>query len=294
MSDGEEAKNAKETGKTTSATPKVMDVLHKSRPARRKLDIKKKKADPSDKKSCLYCHDSIERHEGHAWCPHCKIAMHKDCAEETVSCPTLGCKKDLLNYTPLSLAKSKNDGLSVFGFSLGQVLYYFPLLALLTGALFGGPSSATLFAFLYAAIVVDWALGVTRLFDSVIDRFRGRRLKLFTVVFPLLILSFGCFRTFSEAQELHAQTPIPILVMGVVFLLGALTTIIAQIFEPAVIDAPTETKPMEQLKDLVAEENVVAPSTEPVQEMVPGDIAQSTEDQGEHPQSRADEASLKT
>ena len=197
MSEKENLESLKDGKGAQTEEPPVLAEHHKTRPARRKLAVKKK-ALPPGQKTCLYCHDHIESHEGHAWCPHCKVAMHKDCAEELISCPTLGCKKDLLNYTPLTLKTSHNDGLSVFGFSPGQVLYYAPSLTLLLAGVILSPSSIAFLFFLTCAVfMVDWALGLTFLIDSIFDRFKGRRKKLFI----LSLCRTPCFFTGSSRKS---------------------------------------------------------------------------------------------
>lgn len=281
----EEVKSSKELGKANDTAPTVMDDLHKSRPVRRKLDIKKKKASVSDKKSCIYCHDTIERHEGHAWCLHCKIAMHKDCAEETVSCPTLGCKKDLLNYTPLSLKQNAGKGLSVFGFSLGQVLYYYPLLVGLTGVLMLNPENVGFIAFLYATVfILDWALGFRQILDGIIDRFNSRHMKLFSVVIPLLVLSFISLFLFTGTYDDRLLIPVHNLGMAVAYLFGAFMTLIAQIVE---------------LENLNARATLDAVSTKIVEEVrvdpVPSDLIENQEQCDEfHEAPRTEDSTAET
>lgn len=244
MKSEKESPESLKDGKGAQTTePPVLAEHHKTRPARRKLAVKKKALAPGQK-TCLYCHDHIESHEGHAWCPHCKVAMHKDCAEELVSCPTLGCKKDLLNYTPLSIKTSHSDGIGVFGFSPGQVLYYAPSLTLLLAGVILSPSSIAFLFFLSVALfMIDWALGLTFVIDSVVDRFKGRRKKLFIVSAPLFALALIFFFLATTRSNFYYHKIAPDSILGFVFLLEGLLTLLAQRFEP---DIPVEPEVLEE------------------------------------------------
>jgi hypothetical protein len=163
---------------------------------------------PEKQRNCLYCHDEMNRQEGHCWCPHCKIVMHKDCAEEMEKCPTLGCGKDFINYIPLTLESKESDSIAFFGISPGQVLYYAPLLAIFAGlfvsaemySLFFKASMSWIIGVISLVMVLglNFILNITGLIDRMINLLAGRSAKLLMTNAPLLSLSAWFFYRSSE------------------------------------------------------------------------------------------------